>query len=196
LLEKRFAARLDGDGLDYLHFISTAAQRMHSMIRDLLSYSRARQVPVEMQKVDLNDVVMTVMQNVSDAVAQTHAKLNFHVLGNVLGDPTRLTNLLQHLVINAMKFHRPDLPPHIEISDEIQDGWCVVTVADNGIGVPHQHRRSIFGLFTRLHNNSRIPGTGIGLAVCQRISEDLGGCIWVEDNPQGGASFKIRLRAA
>jgi light-regulated signal transduction histidine kinase (bacteriophytochrome) len=102
---------------------------------------------------------------------------------------SRLAQVLQNLVGNALKYRRSE-PPRVHISASEKDGWCVLSVTDNGIGIEPQFADSIFGLFKRLHTRDQYPGSGIGLAICQRIVERYGGRIWLEKSaPAEGSTF-------
>jgi len=110
--------------------------------------------------------------------------------------PDELRVLVENLVANAIKF-RSDQPPEIRIGaskDEAAGKWCI-NVSDNGIGIDAQHSRKIFDLFQRLHPREKYPGSGVGLAICRKIVEGLGGSIWVEARPEGGSNFRFTLPA-
>jgi len=113
----------------------------------------------------------------------------------VHGDAAQLGQLFQNLIGNALKFTRPDAPPQVRVSAERQGDRWLVRVADNGIGVAPTHAARIFQMFGRLHTRDEYEGTGIGLAVCQRIVERHGGRIWVESEPDQGAAFLFTLPA-
>jgi light-regulated signal transduction histidine kinase (bacteriophytochrome) len=107
--------------------------------------------------------------------------------------PIHLTQLFQNLISNALKYRRSEAPC-VQISSTQQDGWTVLAVADNGIGIEPQYAEQIFGLFKRLHPRDDYPGSGIGLAICQRIIEQYGGRIWLDKSaPDAGSTFCFAL---
>ena len=106
---------------------------------------------------------------------------------------THLRQLFQNLIGNAIKYRSEDRAPTVHIGAERQDGYWVFTVRDNGIGIQPEFKEQIFGLFSRLHNADRYAGTGIGLAICQRIVERYHGRIWVESEPGRGSEFRFTL---
>ena len=106
---------------------------------------------------------------------------------------THLRQLFQNLIGNAIKYRSEDRTPTVHIGAERQDGYWVFTVRDNGIGIQPEFKEQIFGLFSRLHNADRYAGTGIGLAICQRIVERYHGRIWVESEPGRGSEFRFTL---
>jgi light-regulated signal transduction histidine kinase (bacteriophytochrome) len=105
----------------------------------------------------------------------------------------RLAQLFQNLISNAIKYRSKEVP-RVHVGADERDGWCVFSVADNGIGIEAQYAEQIFGLFKRLHGRDRYPGSGIGLAICQRVVEQYGGRIWLEQStPGGGSTFCFAL---
>jgi signal transduction histidine kinase len=116
-------------------------------------------------------------------------------LPQVRGEAGQLTQLFQNLLSNALKYRRADVQPHIKVVALARDGEWQITVADNGIGFEQKYAERIFGLFKRLHRDE-YPGTGVGLAICQRIVERHGGRIWAEGHPATGATFTFTLHAA
>lgn len=109
-------------------------------------------------------------------------------------EEVHLLQLLQNLIGNAIKY-RSENPPRIDLSAEKLDGEWLIRVKDNGIGIPARYQTQVFGIFKRLHTREQYPGTGIGLAICQKIVERYGGKIWVESGGRGGSTFCFRLPA-
>lgn len=181
-----------GDTQTYVTAALRGAARMDRLIDDLLAYSRAGQRPATLVPVDLETIAAEVLADSSALITETGAKVSVEPLPTVPGDPTQLRQLLQNVVTNAIKFHRPDTPPFVRVSaTEAPDCWTV-HVDDNGIGVEPDHREEIFAMFSRLHHGDR-PGSGIGLAICARVVTNHGGEIWADDSDLGGLSLCFTL---
>jgi len=127
------------------------------------------------------------------AIEEAGARVTVGNLPSVFGEAMLLERLFQNLVANALKFRRDDAEPEIEITAEHEEGAWRICVADNGIGIDPEYAERIFLLFQRLHERSKYPGTGIGLALCKKVVEHHGGRIWVESEPGRGSRFKFTL---
>lgn len=177
-----------------LDIITHAADRMHCMVRDLLRLSRAGRGAFHMELLSLNDCVDNALSSVSARIEETNAEIIRPLLPAALGDSTLVTQVFQNLIGNGLKFRRPDVRPRLSLTVE-QDGedW-VFGVKDNGIGLKMEFAEQIFQPFKRLHSPQDYEGTGMGLAICRKAVERLGGRIWVESHPGTGAHFKFTLR--
>lgn len=192
LLERRLQALLDDDTQTYLRFIIDGGTRMHEMIRGLLELSRLDGQAPQPLATDLAAVTASVCLEQADAITSAGAVIHTGPLPTVTVDPVQMRQVLSNLVGNALKF-RGEATPQIDIRAQIETaGWHLV-VADNGPGIAAEYRQEVFQLFRRLHAADRYPGTGMGLAICQRIVNAHGGRIWVEDSATGGAAFHILL---
>jgi len=185
LLERHPERPPPPDVLRQLHATSTRAREL---IDGVLLYARAGELSVE--PVALAALVDEVAADLRAALEQAGATLDVGPLPEVEGDPRQLRRVLQNLLANALKF-RGDAPPHLEVSAAPDREEWVVTVRDNGIGVPPDQAGSIFGMFARAHLG--VDGTGVGLAVCRRIVDAHGGRIWVEPASGGGSAFRFTL---
>jgi light-regulated signal transduction histidine kinase (bacteriophytochrome) len=166
---------------------------MEMPISDLLAYSQAaRAFDSAPQLVDTSEVLETVKKNLATRVQETGAIIAATGLPVVCGDPVPLLHVFQNLVSNALKY-RGDAPPVVSISAEKDPGFWRFAVRDNGIGIPQQFHEQIFGIFKRLHARNEYPGTGIGLAICQKVVERYGGRIWVESEVGQGSTFFFTL---
>ncbi len=192
LLQKRYSGKLDTDADQFIQFVVDAAVHMSTLIRDLLTYAqigsrRRREI------IDLGEVLSAALRNLRVALEESGAEVTAGTLPLVRGDADQLTQVLQNLLSNSIKY-RSDMPPRIEIcSDRRGDEW-VLSVKDNGIGFPPQYAEHIFEPFRRLHVN--LGGTGIGLAIVRRTVEAHGGRIWAESEPGKGAMFLLTLPVA
>jgi signal transduction histidine kinase/CheY-like chemotaxis protein len=193
LLEARFADKLDGKGLNYLAYCVEGAHRMEQLISDLLAYARATQGgDVPARPVDTNQVLSEVCKNLATTIDESGAVISSSGLPILLGDVVPLTHLFQNLISNALKYRGKDAPRIVVSAQSQADSW-LFTVRDNGIGIPQEFQSQIFGIFKRLHNKKEYPGTGIGLAICQKIVERYGGRIWVESEVGQGSTFFFTL---
>lgn len=197
LLADRYQDKLDPEAREYIGFAVEGATRMRRLIDDLLAYSRVASAPRRVEMIDANKCVQRAMANLRMAIDESHAKIEVGDLPLVRADETHLTLVIQNLLSNAIKF-RGDDAPHIRVWAQEEPSLVRLRIADNGIGIDPAHRLRIFQMFQRLHTREKFPGNGIGLTICKRIIEDLGGCIQVEEgleNPQGkrGACFMCVL---
>ncbi|MBV9156470.1 MAG: PAS domain S-box protein [Acidobacteriaceae bacterium] len=190
LLERRYGEQLRGDAAHYLGNIVEGTQRMENLIRDVLAYATAtKQAEGPPPSIDAGEVLSTVLENLKGHIEQTRAIITSDPLPLVLVHENRLVQLFQNLLSNALKY-KSDKPPRVHISATERNGWSVFSVADNGIGIDERYADQIFGLFKRLHSRQEYPGSGIGLAICQRIVEQYGGRIWLESSVPGqGSTF-------
>jgi signal transduction histidine kinase len=197
-LSKHLAGSLDATGQDYLNFVATGAKRMNALVDALLSYSLLTNVSeADYVEVDLNACAKIAINNLRYSITESSATVHLnHLPSPVWGDELLLTQVFQNLLSNAIKYCEHDAAPEITISASNDGGEWIISVADNGIGIPAEYYERIFGLFKRLHN-SDYPGTGIGLAMCKKIVEKHGGRIWVESGGRGSTfKFVIVTRTA
>ena len=194
LFAKRYAEQVDETGQSYLNFAVDGARRMQLLIDDLLHYSRVSRGQGEQTPVDLERVYKALLQDLSQVIEDTGATLECGPLPVVNGEPGQMRALLQNLIGNALKYHKPGVAPHIQISAETNaDGVATVHVKDNGIGIEQRFFERIFVIFQRLHNRIEYPGSGIGLAICKRIVENHGGRLWLESTVGQGSTFHFTI---
>ena len=194
LLRTRYQDRLDADGVKFIQFALEATQRMHTLIHDLLQYSRVGTQALKLAPVDLNAVAEVVQANIRELTNETSAVLRRAPLPILTVDAVKIGQVLQNLLSNALKF-RGSVPPDIRITSELRGEEWVIGVHDNGIGFEPQYADRIFEMFQRLHGGGKYSGSGIGLALCKRIVEEHGGRIWAESKPGIGSSFYFTLPA-
>jgi PAS domain S-box-containing protein len=195
LLAERYGGQLDETAREYIAFAVDGADRLHQLILALLDYSRVGS-RAALLPLDLNASLDLALNNLGPLIRETGTEIQREPLPTVRGDETQLTQLLQNLICNAMKYHRPGVTPAINIGVRRQDAERVIWVRDNGIGIPEEHFERIFQMFQRLHTSQEYPGTGIGLAICKKIVERHGGRIWVESDPGRGSTFFFTLPGA
>jgi PAS domain S-box-containing protein len=194
LLQRRYGAQLDETADEFIGFAVGGAVRMKALIDDLLAYSRVGSHDLEHGPVDLAEVLGHVLVGLERAIDDAEAQVEIAgELAAPVGDATQLGQLLQNLIANAVKFHRPGRPSHVSVSAVAEDGGVRIVVADNGIGIPPAQQERIFKMFARLHGRDEYDGTGIGLALCRRIADRHGGRIWVESKHGEGSTFHVWL---
>jgi PAS domain S-box-containing protein len=195
LLMRRFGDHAP-EAQQYADMIGQGAWRMEALIRDLLMYSRAVQrdeLPVG--TADLSEALTEALAVAEGSIKESDARVSVSPLPLVRGDAAQLSHVFQNLISNAIKYSKRNVPPEISISSRDVDGRWVVAVSDNGIGFEPEHAERIFGLFKRLHKDE-YPGTGVGLAICQRIVERYGGRMWAEGRLGEGSTFHFDLPTA
>ena len=201
LLERRRGAndKAQGNGrsgeLDLVEGIRGATQQARGLIRDLLEYSRAGRGHLALEQVPAGRIVEQALDALAGAIEAAHAQVTVGELPVVLADRANLCRVFQNLIGNAVKF-TGDRTPHVSIEAEREGEHWRFSVRDNGIGMNPEHARRIFEPFQRLHGEEDYPGTGIGLAVCERIIDQHGGRIWVSSTPGEGSAFHFTLPAA
>ena len=192
LLKKQFGDAMNETAKEYMDFAVEGAERMQRLIDDLLAYSRVgtkgRKFAMFPMKESFNDAI----KNLKIAIDEANASVACGDMPEIYGDASQMTQLLQNLVGNAIKFHGPK-KPEITVTALRKDEHWQISVADNGIGIEPQYFERIFLIFQRLHGRTQYKGTGIGLAVCKRIVERHGGKIWVESKPNEGTVFYFTI---
>ncbi|WP_030815284.1 sensor histidine kinase [Streptomyces sp. NRRL F-2799] len=180
LLQRRYGGQLDERADQYIDFAVDGANRMQTLINDLLDFSRVGRVHNTHQSVDLNTVMKRTLTAISVSIEESGAVITRDELPTLIADSTQMGMLWQNLIGNAIKFRRPGDTPVIHISAE-QDGdlWRFA-VTDNGIGIAPEYAEKVFVIFQRLHTKDRYQGSGIGLAMCKKIVEFHGGTIAVD----------------
>jgi PAS domain S-box-containing protein len=187
LLKRNLQDKLGAEAEQHIGFVLSAADRMRQLVLDLLGYSQAVRAELKLAPVNVEAVLSTVLMNLQLAIQSTDARITFDPLPTVYLDGSQLTQLLQNLISNALKY-RSAQPPQVHISAREEGPEWVFSVQDNGLGIDMRYAEQIFGVFKRLHGR-KYPGTGIGLAVCRKIVERRGGRIWVESKPGEGSTF-------
>ncbi|HLG99564.1 MAG TPA: ATP-binding protein [Bryobacteraceae bacterium] len=188
MLQRRYGSKLDREADEFISYIVGGAKRMEQLLRDLLAYSQtgsASEGPIH--PVDCGTAMEKVLLNLQASINQNHATVTWDNLPVIHAHEIKMVQLLQNLVGNAIKYRSAD-SPKIHISAELRENDCLFSVQDNGIGIDPEYAQEVFRIFRRLHGQA-YPGTGIGLAICQRIVERYGGRIWVESKLGQGSRF-------
>ena len=189
LLAKEYQNELDEVGAKYIQHITDSGVRMQTLIQDLLLYSRAGKSQQTWVFVNLNTILDKVNLDLQAAIAETQAVIVVEDLPTIFVNPSEITQVFQNLIDNAIKFCSREQQPWIEIkAQQKQENW-LISVKDNGIGIEPEFQEQIFQVLQRLHPPEAYPGTGIGLAICQKIIKRYDGKIWVESEPGKGSTF-------
>jgi PAS domain S-box-containing protein len=193
LLAKRYQGRLDPDADEFIAYAVDGCNRMQELIQDLLAYSHAGTGGKELCEISSDKALKDALANLRATMEESGAVLTHDALPAITTDDTQLALVFQNLIGNAIKYHGPEVP-HVHVSAAKNGGkeW-IFSVRDNGLGIDPQYFERIFVLFQRLHGRTEFKGTGIGLAICKKIVERLGGRIWVESQPEKGSTFYFAL---
>ncbi len=193
LLAHKYQDRLDEKAGTYIGYIVDGAHRMQVLINDLLALSRVATKGKSFSRVDCNAVLGRVEQDLEFAVGESGARITKGALPLVMADDVQLGQVFQNLIGNAIKYRNRERPPDIRVAARENGNEWLFSVSDNGIGIEPRHFSRVFQLFQRLHTREEYSGTGIGLALCQKIVERHGGRIWVESTPEQGSTFFFTL---
>ena len=195
------APKFDDQGRDYLDRMHRAAGRMHTLINDLLTFSRVTTKAQPFERIDLNKIANDVVSDLETTIEQSGGSVEIGDLPSIDADPLQMRQLFQNLIVNALKFRKPESPPLVKVEAELvnkdasgiegsaSNNFARITVADNGIGFDEKYLDRIFTPFQRLHGRNEYEGTGIGLAVCRKIVERHGGTLTAQSSAGKGATF-------
>lgn len=191
LLSIKYGDKLDENAREYIRFAQDGSSRMYNLINDLLAFSRVQTRGKEFVKVDMNIVTSRVLHTLGIRIKETNSEITFAQLPVITADNNQVTQLMQNLISNSLKFC--NTKPVIRISCSVSENCYTFSVSDNGIGIESQYYDRIFQVFKRLNPGDKYPGTGIGLAICKRIVENHGGRIWLESEPGKGSTFYFTI---
>lgn len=192
LLQHHYRGKLDEQADDWINRAVNSTRQLETVIHDILAYSRVDAQTRPFEPIPLNEIFDELTTMLAPIIQETRARITRDNLPTVIGDRSQLTQVLQNLIGNSLKYHG-NLPPQIHVSAKNGDDNWLIAVHDNGIGIePQQHQR-IFEIFRRLHSQQEYPGSGIGLAVCRRVVQRHGGKIWVESELGRGSTFYFTI---
>lgn len=195
LLVQDLGGELPEQAAKDLSFITDAAERMKTLVQDLLRLSRAGRTAMRRERISLDDCVDRALEALAARIEETEAEITREDLPEIVGDATMLTQLYQNLIGNALKFVGCHQRPVVRLSAQRVAGEWEFGVWDNGIGIKPEYAEQIFEPFKQLHSRSEYQGSGIGLAICRKTVERHGGRIWVEPASGGGSQFKFTIAA-
>lgn len=203
LLQERSPEALDDRARRYIDYACEGADRMRSLIEDLLSYARLDKSGKEAEPLALEDILAHAIEHLSASIQETKAEVTVAIdyAPLVMGDSVRLTRLFQNLIANAIKFNHPGDIPRVRVTFKDGDqadapGKWIVSIKDQGIGIQPDHHDMLFNLFQRLNTRDEFEGSGIGLAVSKKIAEQHNGHIWFESEFGKGSTFYVALNKA
>ncbi|RYF72714.1 MAG: hypothetical protein EOO39_11670 [Cytophagaceae bacterium] len=208
LLAQQFGPQLGESGQNLIQRMQSASDRMSILIRDLLAYSRLTSQSEQNTSLDMTVLVTEVLTDLETRMADENAVVDVAPLPTIMGSALAMRQLMQNLIGNALKFSRPGVPPHVQVSAEQVQGrqlpgslpvprvnaYWAIKVSDNGIGFDVRYKDQIFGAFQRLHNrNSSYSGTGIGLAIVKKVVDQHHGAIEAQSKIGEGSTFIVYL---
>ena len=193
LLAQRFAGKLGEEGGTFINYAVEGAQRLEALISGLREFWQlSERVDAQRTSVDCDQVLKTVLLNLENTIAESGAEVTSEQLPSVMASEAPLVQLFQNLIGNAIKYRSAELP-RIHVTAMKNASEWVFSMQDNGLGIDPKYAAEVFRVFKRLHSRSKFPGTGIGLAICEKIVERYGGRIWVEPNLPRGSIFKFTI---
>jgi len=206
VLRVKHGLSLNEQAQGYLDRVTKAASRMQQLIEGLLLYSRIDAPGSKGESLSLGQIVQEILSDLGAQIDELQAEIHVGDLPMIHGEAVHMRQLLQNLIGNALKFHKPGVAPVLHITGMmIQDrrhtgpgksgSLCQIEIHDQGIGIQAEYLDKIFGMFKRLHRKDEYEGTGIGLAVCKRIADQCGGAISVRSTPGEGSTFTVTLQA-
>jgi signal transduction histidine kinase len=195
LLGRRYKGKLDGQADEFIQYAIDGATRMQRLLNDLLTYSRLTTRGRPFEGASADEALDQALANLRLPIDESHVTITRDPLPCVLADPTLLVQLFQNLIANAIKFRAAN-PPQIHVHADAEVGQARFSIRDNGIGIAPEHHKRIFEIFRRLHDPKLYPGSGIGLAIANKIVERAGGRIWVESAAGQGSTFFFTLPTA
>lgn len=193
ILDAEYGSKLDDEGRRIISVIVRNSEKMSALIDDLLAFSRVGRDPVSKGEVNMAALVSKVHFDLTTASEYASTQFSLGDLPNAEGDPAMLTQVWSNLIGNALKYSSRNPAPEVTVAGELRDGECIYSVQDNGVGFDMKYYGKLFGVFQRLHSDAEYPGTGVGLAIAQRIVTRHGGRIWAEATPGQGATFRFSL---
>jgi len=192
LLKERYKNKIDANGIKFIDKMIKGSVRMQCLIDDLLEYSRVSRKIKDFEHTDCNQILREACANLQLSIRKNQAEIQCCNLPLIMADSYQIMQLFQNLIGNALKY-RSEENPVIKISVECQESYWLFSVKDNGIGINSQYYERIFQIFQRLHTQEEYVGTGIGLAICQKIIERHSGRIWVESQVGIGSTFYFTI---
>lgn len=192
VIEQRYGDKIDDDGKEFINYCITASSRMRQLIIDLLNYSRLNAEPRPFQETNLNELLFIVKRNLEINISSKNAEITSEMLPTIIGEPYMLSQVFQNIIDNSLKFTNHQTPQIKIAYAELTDSW-LISISDNGIGIKEEFKEKIFKIFQRLNADNEYSGTGIGLAICNKVIEHHKGRIWVESEFGKGTTFHFTI---
>jgi PAS domain S-box-containing protein len=192
-LERKYSNTLDDKAKEYIYFAVDGAKRMRQIILDLLEFSRVGRTDENIKEVSIDSIVKEIILLHGKQIEELNALIKYDELPTLISHKTPIRQLFQNIIGNSLKYHRVGVPPVIEIKSHDKGEYFEFSISDNGIGIESEYHEKVFVIFQRLHNKDEYSGTGIGLAICRKIIEFLGGEIWITSVLNEGSTFCFTL---
>ncbi len=192
LLQRRYADKLDDEANEFIYYAVDGARRMKELIDKLLEYSRVGTEKRKWKKISVSTILHNIIEDYDVKLEETGININYGEMPVVISDESLLTRIFTNLISNAIKY-RNENNPEINISAGENNHEWIFSITDNGIGIEKEHFEKIFLMFQRLHGKTKYPGMGMGLAICKRIVDSLGGRIWLESGIDKGSTFYFTI---
>jgi light-regulated signal transduction histidine kinase (bacteriophytochrome) len=194
LLGRRYKDKLDDDANEFIGYAVDGANRMQTLIQDLLTFSRVGKTKQTLKLVDMTQVIKDIILGLKIAIEESNVLIGYSAsFPKVMADHSQIQQLFQNLILNAIKYRQEGRQCKINIDCQKIDNMWQFSIKDNGIGIEPEYFERIFVIFKRLHSKEEYSGTGIGLAVCKRIVEGHGGQIWLESEFGSGSTFYFTM---
>ncbi len=193
LLQRKVNTEENPDTQEFMRYIVTGTQQMHTVIEDMLNYSRVANIEeTKPETVNMNTLLEEVKATLQSAIKEKNAQVTFDEMPVLSSQKTHLLIILKNLVENGIKYNK-SATPKVHITHTAQNGHHEFQVKDNGLGISPEYQEQVFEMFKRLHNRDEYPGSGMGLAICKKIVNSLNGKIWLESHPGEGSTFSFTL---
>jgi light-regulated signal transduction histidine kinase (bacteriophytochrome) len=193
LLRRKYSKALDENAMDYIEYAIDGSKRMQTMINDLLFYSRIGNHQDHFERIDALEPLNMAIDNLKEVIELRKADIRIGKIPEIVADRSLMVILFQNLISNAIKFTDDDVYPHIVISSQEKDDEFLFSINDNGIGIEQKDLSDIFNIFKMLHSSEEYPGTGMGLAMCKRITDKHKGKIWASSDKKKGSIFYFTI---
>ena len=192
-LEKKYSDNLDDKAKEYIFFAVDGAKRMRQIILDLLEFSRVGRTDETIKEISIDSIVKEIIILHGKQIEELNATIKYEQLPTLISHKTPIRQLFQNIIGNSLKYHRIGVPPVIEILSIDKGEYWEFSISDNGIGIETDYHEKIFVIFQRLHNKDEYSGTGIGLAICRKIVESMGGKIGATSTVNKGSTFHFTI---
>lgn len=192
-LRRSLGNQLNPNQVEFMNFVTDGVIRMQNLLDDLLQYSRLGKNVEDIKDIDLNERLLIVKNNLTVLIQETNAEIISDELPHINASTTEMSQLFQNIIANGIKFRNPDVTPRITIRVEESDTEFIFSIQDNGIGIKKEYQEQVFMLFQRLHSRASYEGSGIGLATCKKIIDNMNGRMWLASTEGVGTTFYFTI---
>lgn len=193
LLEKRLDGTIDQKVKEYIGFVTDGSKRLHNLLQDIYEFNNSSEHPLVKSPQNLNDIILDIEESIAEYLEERHANiLVYNELPTIIGSRFHLHKLFKNLIINGLKFNE-SASPSIKISYKAEYLMHRLIIEDNGIGIPKEYHNHVFGMFSKLHSEDLYTGTGMGLAFCKKVVNNMDGNIFIESKLHEGSKISIEF---